>query len=233
MSRLLVRVLIVALWGAGAVTLTRVGVLYAAMYAMDQGYRPVAWSSPNLLLALWYTGPVMAIILAHELGHRVACKRYGVRASGPFLIPWPSSWAGALPWAWLPTIGVLAAFLRFQPAPLSKVAQWDIALTGLAAGFLATSVCTVLGAAWSIRLYDPHIFGHVWMPSIVQWATGERVTWHPVMFAARVGWCLTAVSLLPCWPMDGYRLWWSLPAIWHLRRVQVWMFFSMVILCLA
>ncbi len=233
MSRLLVKFIVVALWISGAVTLTRVGILYASMYTFDLGQRPVAFSGANIRLALWYTVPVLIIVLAHEMGHWIVCRRYGVAVSGPFLIPWPSALAGVLHLTGLPTIGILAAFLRFRSAPLSKVAQWDIAFTGLAAGFVATSVCTVLGGLWSIRLTEPHIFGHVWMPSLVQWALGDRLTWHPILFAARVGWCLTAISLLPCWPMDGYRLWWNLPALWDERRGAIWASFGMVAVCLG
>jgi len=219
----------VALWMVGTVTVGRLGVLHAAAFTMAEGRIPVAWGRENLLLSLWYTGPVLGIIAVHESGHLLAARRYGVPMNGPYLIPWPSTWASAVSWIWLPTIGVLGAFLRLKGQFPSKLAQWDIAFTGLFAGFLATLICMACGAAWSPSLPGSHVFGQFWSPRIMRVVTGADVAWHPVMMAARVGWCLTVVSLLPMAPADGGRLFWIIPDVWTKRK---WNVCALGVICL-
>ena len=44
----------------------------------------------------------MTILLAHELGHYFACRYYGIDASLPYFLPFPSP------------IGTLGAFIRIR-----------------------------------------------------------------------------------------------------------------------
>lgn len=224
------RALIVLLWAAGILTIGRAGVLYAAMFTMGQGIVPEAWGAANLQLSLWYTGGVLAILAAHEGGHWLACRLYGVQTSGPFLIPVPISWAHLFAWLWLPAIGTIGAFLRISGRPPSRAAQWDIAYLGLSAGFLVTLICAALGACWSVPYHSPRPMGRFWTPHLLQWMAPNRV-WHPVMSAAWVGWALTTTSLLPIPPMDGWRLFWNLDAAWHNKRRIAVVGFGCICLC--
>ena len=45
--------------------------------------------SALLLIGISYAIPVMSILLAHEMGHYLQARRYGVPASFPFFIPMP------------------------------------------------------------------------------------------------------------------------------------------------
>jgi hypothetical protein len=224
------RALIVACWVTGAFTIGRVGVLYAAMFTRAQGVIPSAWGTDNLLLSLWYTLPVLAILAAHEGGHWLAAKHYRVPTAGPFLFPWPSSWAAAMPWMWLPTVGVLGGFLKLRGPMPSKLAQWDIAWSGLMAGAAVTLLCTVLGAIWSVPLPSGHTEARIWTPWLLRALAGPNTAWHPLLIAARIGWCLTVVSLFPIPPADGGRLYWIIPSVWRDRRWQVW---ALGVLCLC
>ncbi len=223
--------LMALLWAIGLLTVGRAGILYAAMFTMAQGVRPVAWSHDNLMLSLWYTLPVLGIILAHEMGHYVMCRLYRVRTAGPFLLPLPISIANALHWFWLPAIGLLGGVLWVRDKFPSPVARWDIAWTGLAAGFLATIICTWLGAMWSVQLSTPHAMGRIWTPHVMRLLAGPSVAWHPIMAAAWVGWGLTTVSLLPIPPADGGHLFWIVPKIWRQRRWPVVAFGGICLLC--
>ncbi len=227
----LVLALIVLLWCLGALTAGRAGIVYAAMFTMAQGVRPVAWGYDNVVLSLWYTVPVLVIIGAHEMGHYLACKLYGVKTAGPFLLPLPISIANAMHWLWLPAIGLLGGVLWMRDKFPSRLAQWDITWSGLMAGFLATVVCTWLGAAWSVDVGTHHEMGRIWTPHVMQALTGPSVAWHPVMAAAWVGWGLTTVSLLPIPPADGGRLFWIVPSIWRQRRWPVIAFGGVCLLC--
>lgn len=226
-----VRPLIAAIfWIVGVMTIGKAGVLYAAMFTMAQGVRPVAWSHDNLRLSLWYTGGVLAILAAHEGGHWWMCRKHGVRTSGPFLIPVPISWANLVSWLWLPAIGTLGAFLRARQQGTSRVAQWEVALAGLAAGFAVTVCCTALGFAWSIELHRPAVMGRFWRPHVLDWLTDGKA-WHPIMSAAWVGWGLTTTSLIPIVPFDGGRLFWNLPAVWTSHRKGIVLLGLICLLC--
>ncbi|MGH9361712.1 MAG: site-2 protease family protein, partial [Thermoanaerobaculia bacterium] len=53
------------------------------------GIRAV-WSDPALLgLGLSFSLAVLAILLVHELGHYLACRRYGLPATLPYFLPAP------------------------------------------------------------------------------------------------------------------------------------------------
>src|SRR5688500_1581128 len=38
---------------------------------------------------LWYSGTILAILGAHEMGHYVLCRRYNVDATLPYFLPLP------------------------------------------------------------------------------------------------------------------------------------------------
>ena len=62
----------------------------------------------HLLLGLPFSLTLMLILLAHEMGHYLFCVRYGVSATLPFFIPFPT------------LIGTLGAFIRIK-SPLRCV----------------------------------------------------------------------------------------------------------------
>src|SRR5258708_30381752 len=46
--------------------------------------------NPHILVqGVMFSGPLLAILFAHEMGHYIACRRYGVDATLPFFIPAP------------------------------------------------------------------------------------------------------------------------------------------------
>lgn len=83
---------------------------------------------------LSYAIPVMVILLAHELGHYLQARRYGVPASLPFFIPMPFS----------PT-GTMGAVIAMRPNVADRRALFDIAITGPLAGLVPAVVLSVVG----------------------------------------------------------------------------------------
>src|SRR5260370_7919599 len=78
---------------------------------------PASWafSHPSrLLLGLPFAATLMLILLAHEMGHYLFCKRYGVWATLPFFIPAPT------------LIGTLGAFIRIRSPFRSRTPLFDI-----------------------------------------------------------------------------------------------------------
>lgn len=220
--------LLIALFGlATAYTVGRVGVLYAASFQMAQGLPVQAWSAGNLLLSLWYTVPLLAILVSHELGHVLTAKRYRVRVRGPYLLPLPLG----LPVSLASAFGTAGALIWLRDKPPSEAAEWDISASGVLAGAVASALCVMVGGFWSVPTQHPGTPS--WLPSIMDWTGIGLVAWHPLTAAGWVGWVLTAISLIPIRPLDGGVLLSTLPAAWQERRWSVAAVAAVVILCLA
>src|SRR5881396_2417807 len=88
---------------------------------------PVRWAlaePSRLLLGLPFASTLMLILLAHEMGHYLYCRYYGVYATLPFFIPAPT------------LIGTLGAFIRIRSPIRSRTALFDIGIAGPIAGFV-------------------------------------------------------------------------------------------------
>ena len=102
--------------------------------------------SPRFYLhGLWYSLTVLGILGCHEMGHYVACLRYGVDATRPYFLPAP-----------LPLTGTLGAFIRIRSRIPSKIALFDIGIAGPIAGFVVAVPALFIGLALSdvVRLPD-------------------------------------------------------------------------------
>src|SRR5580692_7717982 len=100
---------------------------------------PIGWvlAQPSrLLLGIPFSGTLLAILLAHEMGHYLLCRYYGVRATLPFFIPAPT------------LIGTLGAVIRIRGPIRSRAALFDIGIAGPIAGFVVAIV--TLAVAFTI-----------------------------------------------------------------------------------
>ncbi len=143
---------------------------------------PVRWalSQPSrLLLGIPFAGTLMLILLAHEMGHYLYCKRYRVYATLPFFIPAPT------------LIGTLGAFIRIRSPIRSRTALFDIGIAGPIAGFVVAVIVLIV----SLGLSKPaHTAAALPL---------ARVYLHPTAVAAWVGMFATALNLLPGGQLDG------------------------------
>ena len=79
-----------ALLAATFASTTFVGAGHYLAYLADYAAPPALPPWPALLFGgLWYSGTILLILGAHEMGHYVACRYYQVDASRPFFIPMP------------------------------------------------------------------------------------------------------------------------------------------------
>lgn len=156
-----------------------------------------------LIDGLWYSVTILAILGCHEMGHYVACRRYGVDASLPFFLPAP-----------LPLTGTLGAFIRIRSRIPSKVALFDIGIAGPIAGFIVAVPALFLGLHLSrvvplppdfegMSLGEPLLFRAVSWLTFGNVADGMSVNMHPVAFAAWFGLLATALNLFPVGQLDG------------------------------
>jgi membrane-associated protease RseP (regulator of RpoE activity) len=176
------------------------------------GFFAVSWAladPAHLLLGLPFAGTLMLILLAHEMGHYLYCKHYGVYATLPFFIPAPT------------LIGTLGAFIRIRSPIRSRIALFDIGIAGPIAGFVVSVAVLVVSLGLSrplagaipgqeeVRLNYPLIFyaAHrllAWAaPHSISALPLSRVYLHPTAVAAWVGMFATALNLLPGGQLDG------------------------------
>src|SRR5687767_9022000 len=96
------------------------------------------WTDPELLrLGLQFSLPALFILLCHELGHYLACRRYRVPATLPYFLPAPFG------------LGTLGAFIRIRAPIRGKRELFDIGIAGPIAGFVALLPFLLYGVARS------------------------------------------------------------------------------------
>lgn len=153
--------------------------------------------------ALTFSLPLMAILVAHEAGHYIACRRYGIDASPPFFIPFPS------------LAGTMGAFIRIREPILDKRKLFDVGVAGPIAGF----VVALPFLAWGVLATRPNpvldfsegtlLFRYPLLVTLAQKAllgqtfSSALVVEHPAFLAAWFGLFVTALNLLPIGQLDG------------------------------
>jgi membrane-associated protease RseP (regulator of RpoE activity) len=176
----------------------------------DFGRSRVSLSTLNFILnGFWYSGTILAILGAHELGHYLACRYYQVDASRPFFIPVP-------PLPPLPSLtGTLGAFIRIREPIPTKRMLFDIGAAGPFAGFLVAVPALFIGTALSPVVKLPAntselmTLGDPLLLKIVAWLTwgsirdGYSLNMHPMLFATWFGMLATALNLFPIGQLDG------------------------------
>jgi membrane-associated protease RseP (regulator of RpoE activity) len=169
--------------------------------------------APSLSLSLVahglaYSLTILAILGAHEMGHYVACRYYGIDATLPFFLPAP-----------LILTGTFGAVIRIRQPIFNKSALFDIGIAGPIAGFVIAVPALFLGLHWSTVTPPPS--GPL-PPNVVWLSLGEPLlfkvaSWlvwgplpdslslnmHPVAFAAWFGLLMTALNLFPIAQLDG------------------------------
>lgn len=157
---------------------------------------------PLLLLSgLPFSGTLLGILLAHELGHYLAARAYGLRVSYPYFIPAPT------------LIGTLGAFIRIREPIHTRKMLFDVAVAGPLAGFVvaipalaAAILRSRVGTVASIP--DMIIPGHpLALTLLAHWIRPgmpvSRLVLTPAGCAAWVGLFATALNLLPISQLDG------------------------------
>ncbi len=166
---------------------------------------PVIWAvhGSHLWLGVPFSLTLMLILLSHEMGHYLYCRRYQVAATLPFFIPFPT------------LIGTLGAFIRIRSPIRNRAELFDIGIAGPIAGFIVAVAVLVTGVGFSkpmhygtvgpsfelgfpliFRIVYPLVAGHS-APAL------DSLLIHPVAIAAWVGMFATSLNLLPGGQLDG------------------------------
>ncbi len=168
------------------------------------------WSDPSLLhLGLSFSVPALFILLCHELGHYLTCRRYRLPATLPYFLPFPLG------------VGTLGAFIKIKVPIRSKRELFDVGIAGPVAGFVALLPFLVAGVAWSrpiplsevtaspgeaVTLLVPgHSLAVIGLARLFHGplGSGQVLQLHPFALAAWFGLLATALNLIPLAQLDG------------------------------
>ena len=161
-----------------------------------------AMANPGLLKSgLLFSTALLTILTAHEMGHYLACRYYGVKATLPFFIPAPPLFLA----------GTFGAFIKMKSPIPSRRALFDIGLAGPLAGFVALlpvafaglltlQTGTPLSGDGVIVFNDPLLF------QIIAKLTQTNLidaSPNPFYMAAWIGLLVTSLNLMPVGQLDG------------------------------
>ena len=164
---------------------------------------PVSWSGLfeplQLARGIPYAVLLLLVLGAHEMGHYLACRFYGVPASLPYFIP-------GFPFL----IGTLGAVIRIRGPIPNRRALFDIAAAGPISGFVVALPILVLGVD-AAKEVAPSAGDHglsLGPPLIAlafeKWFHGAADLQVGSLYgAAWVGMLITSMNLFPVGQLDG------------------------------
>ncbi|HEX3126253.1 MAG TPA: site-2 protease family protein [Thermoanaerobaculia bacterium] len=185
------------------------------------------WTNPDLLqLGLSFSVPLLLILLAHELGHYIACQYYRLSASLPYFLP--------IPWM----LGTLGAFIRIRSPLRSRKELFDVGIAGPLAGFVVLVPFLVYGLAHSHLAPRPeelrlgtviglpgrnlavYLLARLLLGPI---GPDTLINFHPYALAAWFGLLATSINLIPLGQLDGGHILYAVSQHWQRRLAPpVW-----------
>jgi len=151
---------------------------------------------------LTFSGSLLAILVAHESGHYLFCRYYGVDATLPFFIPQPP----------LLIPGTFGAFIKMKSPVPSRRALFDIGLAGPLAGFILIVPIAFAGILTAHHLNIPPgevsdlTFNDPLLFRLIARMFGinlDNSVVNSYYLAAWVGSLVTALNLMPVGQLDG------------------------------
>jgi membrane-associated protease RseP (regulator of RpoE activity) len=185
------------------------------------GYLAHALAHPTLFAqGGMFAGALLAILTAHEAGHYIACRRYGVEATLPFFVPAPPLFLA----------GTFGAFIKIKSPIPTKRALFDIGIAGPLAGFVIIVPIAFIGiltahpATIQLAPAAPQqtiVFGDPLLLQLIARALGSdlNIQLNPFYFAAWIGLLVTSLNLMPVGQLDGGHATYALFG----KRVHAWL----------
>ncbi len=159
-----------------------------------------------LVGGLGYCIAIIAILTAHEMGHFLMCRKYGVPATLPYFIPFP--FPSYNPFG---TMGALISMRGYIP---NRKALFDIGAGGPLAGLAVTIPVLFIGLALStpaprmeaaagLTLGESLLFKLISLLVLGPQPEETDIMLHPVAYAGWAGLFITALNLIPVGQLDG------------------------------
>jgi membrane-associated protease RseP (regulator of RpoE activity) len=177
-----------------------------------------------LLKGLPFSFAIMTILLAHEMGHYLTCRYYGIDATLPYFIPAPTM------------VGTMGAFIRIKSPIQHRAALLEVGIAGPIAGFVLAVPTLIIALAKSSGFISPDasLFGiergEPLIFKLFEFVMGKMppagmtVNLHPIGFAAWFGFFATALNLLPVGQLDGGHVSYALFGGVHKRISKAFLF---------
>ncbi|MDZ4853084.1 MAG: site-2 protease family protein [Pirellulaceae bacterium] len=163
------------------------------------------------VLANWKTGLIfsaslLAILMAHELGHYFMMRWYGIRSSFPIFIPFPIS-----------PFGTCGALIVMDPSRADRKQIFDIGIAGPLAGLLVAIPLAILGLiqpqgpplpqSSGLKIGEPLIMylldRFIGNDAIMNTTGINTGTSSPLFMAAWIGFFITGLNMVPISQLDG------------------------------
>jgi membrane-associated protease RseP (regulator of RpoE activity) len=186
------------------------------MFTYGPGATLAVLFHPRLLLdGLPFSASVMAILTAHEMGHYVLARRYGVAASLPYFLPSPLFLLDLAPATFgaIFNLGTFGAVIVTRSSYPNRRALMDIGAAGPIAGFLVAVPIMAYGITISqviptpdapgLMMGEPLIFQFLSYCIFGSLADNLTINLHPIGIAAWFGCLVTMMNLFPLGQLDG------------------------------
>jgi membrane-associated protease RseP (regulator of RpoE activity) len=155
--------------------------------------------------AMTFPAALLSILLAHELGHFLACRVHGLDATLPLFFPAPP-----FPFA----IGTFGAFIRIRSRIRERAKLFDVGAAGPLAGFVLAVAWTIVGMHWSkiipiptggesLQFGESLLFKAIRVALVGSPAAGSDVELHPIALAGWFGMFVTSLNLIMAGQLDG------------------------------
>ena len=173
-------------------------ILAAALFLLTALSTSFTWG-PSYGLA------VMVILLSHEMGHYLMCRRYRVPSTLPLFIPMPV----------ISPFGTMGAVILMRQAGRTRKELFDIGIAGPLAGLIPSVAAIVWGLYHSqvlptaappgvgMRLGESLLMSALEKAVYPQLPEQAELLLHPVAYAGWAGLFVTALNLLPVGQLDG------------------------------
>jgi hypothetical protein len=174
---------------------------------------PVGLDAGELAWGLFFSAPLLTILLGHELGHYLVARRRGMDVSPPYFVPAPN---------WINFIGTFGAFIRLRSAMINRTVLLEVGAGGPVASFLLSIPIALVGLTWSYSSAVPGSEGpapyavlfagqRIWLGDSLLFhllrqiaIPGDGLVFlHPIAFAGWIGLFVTALNLVPLAQLDG------------------------------
>jgi len=207
------------------------------LFLMTLGTTTVAGSTGGesvfdyIINGLPYSLTLMAILLSHEFGHYFAAMRFGIRASLPYFIPFPS------------LIGTMGAVIKTRTPIPDRRALLYVGVMGPIPGFVVSLAAVIAGVFLSdikpipLPLGDEvvPIFGDSLLFAVIvnlvhgSIPAGKDIFLSPYAWAGWIGFLITSLNLMPIGQLDGGHILYAL--IGNKQRLFGWSaFLGLVVL---
>ncbi len=164
-----------------------------------------------IMSGLPFSVTIMTILLAHEMGHYIAARHFGVKATLPYFIPFPS------------IIGTMGAIIKIKSPIKERRALLYIGASGPILSFILSLVASIVGIYLSEVKKLPvsadgmtPIFGDsLLFSAMVKFIhgdipSGSDIYLSPYAWAGWIGFLVTSLNLMPIGQLDGSHIIYSL-----------------------